>query len=60
MKLIKAGSLHKYNFNQADIVWSVKGIAPTILAHLGDKIGHARFILEEKDVQLSNSIGEED
>lgn len=60
MKLIKAGNLHKYNFNQADTVWSVKGIAPTILAHLGDEIGHARLILEEKDVQLSNPIGEED
>lgn len=60
MKLIRAGNLHKYNFDQADTVWSVKGIAPTILAHLGDKIGHARLILEENDVQLPNTIGKED
>lgn len=58
MKLIKAGNLHKYNFYQADTVWSVKGIAPTILAD--SDIGHVILILEEKDVQLSDTIGEED
>ena len=30
-----AGNLHKYDFGQADNVWSVKGISPTVLAYNG-------------------------
>lgn len=43
-----AGNLHKYDFGQADNVWSVKGISPTILAHNGGVMGHQINILEER------------
>ena len=44
-----AESLHKYDFGQADNVWSVKGISPTILAYNAGAIGHQINILEEKE-----------
>ena len=45
-----AGSLNLYGFDQADNVWSVDGISPTILAHLGGQIGHQiNILIEEKD-----------
>ena len=44
-----AGNLHKYNFDQADNVWSIGGVSPTILAHLQGQIGHQINILEEED-----------
>lgn len=48
-KPIIAGSLRKYGFDQADNVFSVKGLCPTILAHLQGKIGHQINIMEEFD-----------
>ena len=44
-----AGELHKYGFQQADSVWSVNGVCPTILAHLQGQIGHQINILEERE-----------
>lgn len=44
-----AGSLNKYGFAQADSVWSVNGICPTILAHLQGQIGHQINILEQSE-----------
>lgn len=44
-----AGNLHKYDFGQADNVWSVKGISPTILAYNAGAIGHQINILEENE-----------
>jgi len=44
-----AGSLNKYGFAQADNVWSVKGVCPTVLAYNGGQIGHQINILEEDD-----------
>lgn len=44
---IKAGSLNKYNFGQADSVWSLNGISPTILAYNQGQIGHQIQILVE-------------
>ena len=44
-----AGNLHKYDFGQADNVWSIKGISPTILASTVKAIGHQINILEEND-----------
>lgn len=43
-----AGSLNKYGFGQADNVWSVDGICPTIITG-GNQIGHQINILEEDD-----------
>lgn len=42
-----AGDLHKYGFQQADSVWSIGGVCPTILAHLQGQVGHQINILEE-------------
>lgn len=44
-----AGNLHKYNFIQADIVYSVDGVCPTIMAHLQGQMGHQIQILEESN-----------
>ena len=44
-----AGSLNKYGFDQADKVYSVEGLCPTILAHLQGQIGHQINILENED-----------
>lgn len=44
-----AGSLRKYGFRQADNVYSVNGVSPTVLAHNGGQIGHQINILEEED-----------
>ena len=46
-----AGSLNKYGFSQADNVWSINGVCPTILAHLQGQIGHQINILEEEEVE---------
>lgn len=46
-EVILAGSLNKYGFSQADYVWSINGICPTILAHLQGYIGHQINILED-------------
>ena len=40
-----AGSLRRYNFGQADNVWSLGGISPTILAYNQGQIGHQINIL---------------
>lgn len=47
--VVAVGSLHKYNFAQADNVWSINGICPTILAYNQGQIGHQINILEEED-----------
>ena len=44
-----AGNLHVYNFGQADNVYSIYGISPTILARGQGTIGHQINILEEED-----------
>ena len=44
-----AGSLGYYGFDQADSVWDVNGVCPTILAHLQGQIGHQVNILEEEE-----------
>ena len=44
-----AGSLNLYGFSQADNVYSIDGICPTILAHLQGQIGHQIQILEESE-----------
>ena len=54
-----AGNLHKYNFDQADNVWSIGGVCPTILAHLQGQVGHQINILEESDVRLPDTTREE-
>lgn len=48
-----AGDLHKYNFAQADSVWSVGGVSPTILAYCQGNIGHQINILEVSYEQVS-------
>lgn len=50
---ILAGSLNKYGFSQADYVWSINGICPTILAHLQGYTGHQINILEDSREQDS-------
>lgn len=55
-----AGSLRKYGFQQADNVYSTRGVSPTILAHLQGQIGHQINILEEDgDVRLPSAAREE-
>ena len=54
-----AGNLHKYGFQQADTVFSVGGISPTILAHLQGQMGHQVNILEEDDVQIPSTACKE-
>lgn len=44
-----AGNLHKYGFAQADNVWAISGVCPTILAYNQGQIGHQINILEEND-----------
>lgn len=46
-----AGSVNRYGFSQADDIYSVKGISPTILAHLQGQTGHAIQIVYEERVQ---------
>lgn len=48
-KVTLAGSLRKYDFSQADNVYSINGISPTLLAHNGGQIGHQINILEVED-----------
>lgn len=43
---VKAGDLHLYGFNQADSVWSVEGVAPTLLTGAGS-LGHSVNVLVE-------------
>lgn len=43
------GQLNRYNFRQANRVWSVKGISPVLLATNSKGIGHQINILEEKE-----------
>ena len=45
----KAGSLNLYGFGQADCVWYLGGICPTIMAHLQGQIGHAILVLEVEE-----------
>ena len=47
--LVIAGSLNKYGFSQADVVYSTEGISPTIVAHLQGQLGHQINILEEEE-----------
>ena len=44
-----AGNLHRWDFAQADNVYSVYGICPTITAHLQGQHGHQINILEEAE-----------
>ena len=46
---ILAGSLKNYDFAQADNVYSIGGLSPTILAHLQGQTDHQINILEEDD-----------
>lgn len=46
-----AGNLHKYNFDQADNVWSIEGVSPTILAYNQRQIGHQVNIYVDKELQ---------
>lgn len=49
-KTIKtAGRLNRYRVQQADNVYSVDGLCPTICAHLQGQIGHQINILEERE-----------
>lgn len=56
-KPVIAGSLNKYGFKQADDVWSIGGVSPTILAHLQGQLGHQINILleEEADGEVSKA-----
>ena len=49
-----AGSLNKYDFGQADNVYSLDGISPTILAYNQGQIGHQINILEVTDDGVVN------
>lgn len=53
-----AGSLNKYGFAQADNVWSVKGVCPTVLAYNGGQIGHQIQILEEYEDETDMELRE--
>lgn len=53
-----AGSLNKYGFAQADNVWSVKGVCPTVLAHIGGQIGHQIQILKEYEDKTDMELRE--
>lgn len=48
-KCVIAGDLHKYGFRQADTVYSINGICPTIIAYNAGQIGHQINILDEKE-----------
>lgn len=48
-KVIEAGNLHHWNFNTADRVVDVGGLAPTVMSHLALYEGHCIFILEETE-----------
>lgn len=50
------GNLNKYGFRQADSVWDVNGVCPTILAHLQGHIGHQVNILEIDEATKAYSI----
>lgn len=52
MKPILAGSLNKYDFRQADSVWSIYGIAPSVMAHNGGTNGHQIQILAEEEYEV--------
>lgn len=49
-KLLLSGSLDKYNFRQADAVYSISGLSPMIQAHEGNQTGHQVQILQGKGV----------
>jgi hypothetical protein len=51
-----AGSLNKYDFGQADNVWSIWGVSPTILAYNQGQIGHQINILVEENEQSNKEI----
>ena len=51
-----AGSLNKYDFGQADNVWSIYGVSPTILAYNQGQIGHQINILVEENEQSNKEI----
>lgn len=59
-KPIIAGSLRKYGFAQADNVWDIGGVCPTILAYNQGQIGHQINILEENDEQVSDGACQKD
>lgn len=44
-----AGNLHNYGFERADNVHALSGVCPSVMAHLGDQMGHCIWILEEDD-----------
>lgn len=48
-KVIEAGNLHHWNFNTADRVVDVGGLAPTVMSHLALYEGHCIFILDETE-----------
>lgn len=50
------GSLNKYGFRQADSVWDITGVCPTILAHLQGHIGHQVNILVPDSVTKGFAI----
>lgn len=50
---VKAGSLNKYGFQQADDVYSIDGVCPTILAHGQGTIGHQINLLVESVPRLA-------
>lgn len=52
-----AGSLNKYGFRQADSVWSVYSVCPTIITQ-GSQIGHQIQILEEYEDETDMELRE--
>ena len=55
-----AGSLNRYDFGQADNVWSIGGVSPTILAYNQGQIGHQINILVEENEQSNEETKKED
>lgn len=55
VELRLAGNLNKYGFGQADNVWSVDGICPTIITG-GNQIGHQINILEEDEGEADSGL----
>ncbi len=51
-----AGSVNRYGFKQADDIYSVEGISPTILAYNQGQTGHAIQIAYEERVQGKTEI----
>lgn len=45
----RIGRLNKYDFNQADSVWDVNAVCPTLVARMQGQIGGQVNILEEEE-----------